>query len=81
MALAGLLTALLGWRVELAGRVRVMHAGDMFARKGMPLIDFNNGGSGVQYGLTIAKAAATIKNVDKVITGHSDVMTWPDFVE
>ena len=62
-------------------RVRVMHAGDMFAGKGLPLIDINNGGSGVQYGLTIAKAAAVIKDVDKVITGHSDVMTWPDFVE
>jgi cyclase len=60
---------------------RVMHSGDMFARKGQPLIDVNNGGSGLEYGETIGKAANTIKNVDKVITGHGDVMTWQDFVD
>lgn len=61
--------------------VRVMHAGDMFARKGQPLIDVNNGGSGLTYGETIGKAANGIKNIDKVITGHGDVMTWQDFVD
>jgi cyclase len=60
---------------------RVMHSGDMFARKGQPLIDVNNGGSGLEYGETIGKAASTIKNVDTVITGHGDVMTWQDFVD
>lgn len=60
---------------------RVMHAGDAFAQKGVPLIDVNNGGSGVAWGETLGKAAAGIKNVDKVITGHSDVMTWQDFVD
>ena len=60
--------------------LRVMHAGDMFAGKGQPLIDRANGGSGVEYGATIGKAAAGIKNVDRVITGHSTVMTWQDFV-
>ena len=59
---------------------RVMHAGDMFAGKGQPLIDRPNGGSGVEYGATIGKAAAGIKNVDRVITGHSTLMTWQDFV-
>ena len=59
---------------------RVMHAGDMFARKGQPLLDAANGGSGVAYGDTIGKAAAGIKNVDQVITGHGDVMAWQDFV-
>ncbi len=59
---------------------RVMHAGDMFAGKGQPLIDRPNGGSGVEYGSTIGKAAAAIKNVDRVIPGHSTVMTWQDFV-
>jgi glyoxylase-like metal-dependent hydrolase (beta-lactamase superfamily II) len=59
---------------------RVMHAGDMFAGKGQPLIDRNNGGSGVEYGATIGKAAAAIKNVDRVIPGHSTLMTWQDFV-
>ena len=60
---------------------RVMHAGDIFATKGLPLLDVNNGGSGVAIGATLAKAAAGIKNVDKVITGHSDTMTWQDLVD
>jgi glyoxylase-like metal-dependent hydrolase (beta-lactamase superfamily II) len=60
---------------------RVMHAGDMFANKGPGLIDPNNGGSGLEWGTTIGKAAKSIKNVDKVITGHSTVMTWQDFVD
>jgi hypothetical protein len=58
-----------------------MHAGDMFANKAQPLIDGNNGGSGVEYGATIGKAAAAIKNIDTVITGHSTVMKWQDFVD
>jgi glyoxylase-like metal-dependent hydrolase (beta-lactamase superfamily II) len=61
--------------------LRTMHAGDMFARKGTPLLDMNNGGSGVQIGETLARAAAGIKNVDTVIPGHSTVMTWADFLE
>jgi glyoxylase-like metal-dependent hydrolase (beta-lactamase superfamily II) len=61
--------------------LRTMHAGDIFARKGTPLLDMNNGGSGVQIGETLARAAAGIKNVDTVITGHSTVMNWADFQE
>jgi cyclase len=67
--------------------LRVMHAGDAFATKGQPLIDANNGGSGVAYPQTLAKAAGLmknvggIKNVDIVITGHSTVMKWQDFVD
>jgi glyoxylase-like metal-dependent hydrolase (beta-lactamase superfamily II) len=61
---------------------RVMHAGDMFANKGLPLIDGNNGGSGVAWGDTIGKASQGIKNVDTVITGHSNtLMKWQDFVD
>ena len=61
---------------------RVMHSGDMFANKGQPLIDRNNGGSGIAYPDTIAKAAAGIKGVDRVIAGHSPtVLTWQDFVD
>jgi len=58
--------------------LRAMHAGDIFARKGPPLLDANNGGSGVQIPVSLAKAAATIKNVDTIITGHSTVMTFDD---
>ena len=61
--------------------LRVMHAGDAFANKGQPLIDTNNGGSGVAYPQTLAKAVSGIKNVDTVITGHSTVMKWQDFVD
>ena len=61
--------------------LRVAHAGDLFARQGTPLIDTANGGSGVAYPVTLAKAAAGVRNVDTVITGHSDVMPWSAFVE
>ena len=36
-------------RVRRLPGARVMHAGDAFANKGLPLIDRNNGGSGVAY--------------------------------
>jgi cyclase len=62
--------------------LRVMHAGDIFARKGVPLLDTNNGGSGVAIGETLAKAAAKVKgSVDTIITGHSTVMTVADLEE
>jgi glyoxylase-like metal-dependent hydrolase (beta-lactamase superfamily II) len=35
---------------------RVMHTGDAFATKGIPLVDGANGGSGLQYPETLAKA-------------------------
>jgi cyclase len=60
---------------------RTVHAGDAFANKGQPLIDSANGGSGVAYPETLAKAAKTIKNVDTVITGHSTVMKWQDLTD
>jgi cyclase len=61
---------------------RVVHAGDAFANKGQPLIDRNNGGSGVAYPDTIRQAATTIKNVDVVINGHSNVtMKFQDLVD
>jgi glyoxylase-like metal-dependent hydrolase (beta-lactamase superfamily II) len=61
--------------------LRTMHGGDAFAAKGLPLLDVNNGGSGVTYPDTLAKAAAGIKGVDTVIPGHSTVMAWQDFVD
>jgi glyoxylase-like metal-dependent hydrolase (beta-lactamase superfamily II) len=62
--------------------LRVMHAGDAFANKGQPLIDRNNGGSGIAYPDTLAKAAKGVKNVDTVINGHTTmVTTWQDFVD
>jgi glyoxylase-like metal-dependent hydrolase (beta-lactamase superfamily II) len=60
---------------------KIMHAGDAFAGKRQPLLDVNNGGSGVAIGDTFAKASAGIKGVERVITGHSDVMAWQEFVD
>jgi glyoxylase-like metal-dependent hydrolase (beta-lactamase superfamily II) len=61
--------------------LRVAHAGDIFSGKNLPLLDTNNGGSGVEIGESLSKAYATIKNVDSIITGHSTVMTWADLAE
>ena len=61
--------------------LRVMHAGDIFSGKNIPLLDAVNGGSGVLIGDTLAKAAKDVKNVDSIITGHSTVMTVADLQE
>ena len=58
-----------------------MHAGDIFSGKSLPLLDANNGGSGVAIGDSLAKAASTVKNIDSIITGHSTVMTMKDLEE
>jgi hypothetical protein len=60
---------------------RVMHAGDVFSRPGAPLIDANNGGSGVAFPGTVAQAAAAIKGVETVIPGHSAITTWQAFLD
>ncbi len=56
---------------------RVMHAGDVFAGKGLPIMDKQNGGSGVQYAATVRKAVDGIKNVDTIINGHMPTQTTP----
>jgi len=61
--------------------LRVAHTGDLFAAKGTPLIDVNNGGSGSEYPNTLKKAAEGIKGVDVVIPGHNPVTDWNAFVE
>src|SRR5499426_447297 len=61
--------------------LKVMHAGDLFAAKGTPIMDTNNGGSGLEYPKTLAKAAAGIKGVETVIPGHSAVTDWVAFKE
>jgi cyclase len=60
---------------------RVLHTGDAFPNKGNPIMDANNGGSGIEYADTIAKVAA-LPNIDTVITGHSNTtMTIADVKE
>src|SRR5260221_1315424 len=58
--------------------LRVMHAGDIFARKGPPLLDANNGGSGVGIRDTPSKAGARIKGLDNGVTGHRPLITRRD---
>jgi glyoxylase-like metal-dependent hydrolase (beta-lactamase superfamily II) len=61
--------------------LRTMHTGDLFPGKSVPFMDNNNGGSGIEYPDTLAKAAKGIRNVETVIPGHSAVTDWAAFVE
>jgi cyclase len=61
--------------------LKVMHAGDLFAGKGTPIMDTSNGGSGVEYPSTLKKAAAGIRGVESVIPGHAPVTDWNAFKE
>jgi cyclase len=61
--------------------LRVVHAGDMLGSKQPPLVDLDNGGSGIAYPDTLAKAAATLKNIDTIIPGHGPLMTMKDLEE
>ena len=49
----------------------VAYVGDLFPSKAMPVIDTSNGGSGVAFPDTLAKAVAQIQGVTRVITGHA----------
>jgi len=61
---------------------RVLAAGDIFSGKNLPLLDYNNGGTGVEISETLMRAyIATSKNVDSIVTGHSTVMTPNDLRE
>ncbi|MGE0451290.1 MAG: MBL fold metallo-hydrolase [Vicinamibacterales bacterium] len=56
--------------------LRVLQTGDMFPWKDAPFVDRANGGSGVEFPKTIAKAIAAVGgSVDTVIPGHSPVTT------
>jgi cyclase len=61
--------------------LRVLHAADMFSGKNLPLLDANNGGSGVAIPDSLQKAYDTVKNADVIITGHSTEMTRDDLKE
>ena len=61
--------------------LRYAHTGDMFAGKGMPLLDANNGGSGVDFPGTLRNAHRTLTEVDTYITGHSTQMAPDDLAE
>jgi glyoxylase-like metal-dependent hydrolase (beta-lactamase superfamily II) len=55
---------------------RIVHSGDIFAGKSVPLIDGNNGGSMVEIPGTLTKAHdALSKAVDQIINGHTPAQT------
>lgn len=56
--------------------LRTMHAGDAFQTRDLPIMDKNNGGSGVAFPGTLTKAAA-VANVDTIINGHNPTTTTP----
>jgi glyoxylase-like metal-dependent hydrolase (beta-lactamase superfamily II) len=50
---------------------RVFHIADVFPGKELPIMDSNNGGTGVGYAETLTKALAfTSKNADALVSGH-----------
>jgi cyclase len=61
--------------------LKTMHTGDLFAAKGAPYMDTGNGGSGVEYPKTLAKAVTGIPDIETVIPGHSAVTDWNAFKE
>lgn len=61
--------------------LRIMHGGDIFSGKNIPILDANNGGSGVEMPDTLSKAADYASNIDTIITGHSTQMTVADLRE
>ena len=61
--------------------LRVVHAGDIFPGKQVPILDGNNGGSGFEMPRTLSRAHATLGDVDTIITGHSTLMKPADLKE
>jgi len=64
----------------------VMHVGDTFPTRDLPIMDKNNGGSGVAFPDTLTKAAA-VPGVTTIINGHhpttmtpADVTTYASFI-
>jgi len=55
--------------------LRVLHAGDAFHTRDLPIMDKNNGGSGVEFSATLANAGAKLKNIDTIINGHNPTTT------
>src|SRR4029079_5931555 len=56
---------------------RVLHMADVFANKGLPGMDSNNGGTGVGFADTLTKAAdfADRNDVEKIVNGHNETTT------
>lgn len=57
--------------------LHVMHVGDTFFAKGLPIMDGKNGGSGIHFADTVEKALNGVKGVDTIINGHTPAQTTP----
>ena len=59
--------------------LRVVSAGDIVSGKNLPLLDANNGGSGLEIADSVMKAHAALnKRADRIVTGHAGVVTFDD---
>jgi len=59
--------------------LRAAHLGDLFAGKGLSLVDGDSGGSALHYNETLHKTYSGISNVDTIINGHLNTQsTWDD---
>jgi glyoxylase-like metal-dependent hydrolase (beta-lactamase superfamily II) len=62
--------------------LKVVHAGDIFSGKNLPLLDANNGGSAALIADSLEKGYKALNKVaDTIITGHSTQMTMADLQE
>jgi cyclase len=62
--------------------LRVVHAGDIFSGKNVPLLDANNGGSAALIADSLEKGYNALNGkADTIITGHSTQMTFADLKE
>ncbi len=61
--------------------LRMAHVGDLFAWPGVPRLFGEDGGSTVQFPETLRKALEGTKNIDTIITGHSQLKTFKDWVD
>ena len=61
---------------------RVVATGDIVPGKRVPIVDSNNGGSGMDYGDSVAKAHSRLAKVaDTFVTGHALTMTGAELME
>src|SRR5437870_6469797 len=58
--------------VDVFPEKRIAYFGDLLPSKAAPFNDAANGGSGVAFPQTLASAAAEIKGVNQVVTGHEE---------
>src|SRR5262245_26712821 len=63
--------------------LRVLTIGDIFAwNNQLPILDANNGGSGLEIADSLMKGHAALnKRADQIITGHSTIMKWSDLIK